>query len=369
MVPSRLLGLAVTCAVLDIGVARWIKGPAAAVEEPHRVRLALKQKKEGVAWVRRQVLDVSDPASPRYGQHVTLKEIREHISPGPEVIGVVSRWAAELAAMHPPVCSAHVPSLAGSGDYLHIQTTVGCAAAIFGVKFYVYFGDRSNITRASPGSSNWRHTAPISVSAAIEAVHGLDEMPPTSAARLIQDDGPFPGDDITPPVIWKQYGIPTPSAAAVTKSSSQSVAEFEKAYFFPSDAKAFQQQYGLPTIAPVVHGPNHPNSGYLGEASLDVEYIGATGYGIPVTVISMPGSGFDMIGWAQEVAETPEPALVHSVSWGNVESNFNSSWITRVDTEVSSWGFVCVPKPLSLALVRCSTSWYPSDSLPGPLRT
>ena len=48
-------------------------------------------------------------------------------------------------------------------------------------------------------------------------------------------------------------------------------------YFFNSDTVNFQAKYNCPIENMIVNGPNHPNTGYLGEASLDVEYISTVG--------------------------------------------------------------------------------------------
>ena len=79
-------------------------------------------------------------------------------------------------------------------------------------------------------------------------------------------------------------------------------------------------------------GPNHPEQGYLGEASLDVEFLSAVGLGVPTAVYSMKGTGFDLLGWAEAVGADAKPGVVHSVSWGSPESNYNASWMFRVDT-------------------------------------
>ena len=63
----------------------------------------------------------------------------------------------------------------------------------------------------------------------------------------------LPATTLTQALGSRRYGIPPPTAllsaaAATTTTVSQAVAEFEEAYFFPSDTAAFQRQYGAPVL-------------------------------------------------------------------------------------------------------------------------
>jgi len=89
-----------------------------------------------------------------------------------------------------------------------------------------------------------------------------------------------PGSNITPQVIKSLYKIG--NRVGGSKLSSQAVAEFEQAYFYPSDILEFEKLYNLP-IQPIakIIGPNDPENGYLGEATLDTEYIIGVGTNIP----------------------------------------------------------------------------------------
>ena len=62
-----------------------------------------------------------------------------------------------------------------------------------------------------------------------------------------------------------------------------------------------------PPLTLLKKGPNHPNTGYLGEASLDVEYISTVGYGVRTIVWSVAGSGFDLLSWALNVSGSDDP--------------------------------------------------------------
>jgi hypothetical protein len=80
-----------------------------------------------------------------------------------------------------------------------------------------------------------------------------------------------PGVNVDPHIIKSLYKVNRVGRSA---KSSLAVAEFEEAYFYPTDPILFEKKYGLPlqNVSKII-GPNHPDSGYLGEATLDVEYI------------------------------------------------------------------------------------------------
>jgi tripeptidyl-peptidase-1 len=129
------------------------------------------------------------------------------------------------------------------------------------------------------------------------------------------------------------------NATGISSQSSQAVAEFEQAYFYPSDVPLFEKKFGLP-IQPVakIIGKNDPSSGYLGEASLDVEYIIGVGTQIPTWVFSF--DLFDLVNWAINVSSTPNAPKVHSISWGSGESGYDPTEMRRVDTEFQKLGLL-----------------------------
>jgi len=79
-------------------------------------------------------------------------------------------------------------------------------------------------------------------------------------------------------------------------------------------------------------------AGYLGECSLDVEYIQVTGRGIDTWMFSQ--GPFDMTQWAQTVLSTTGAPLVHSVSWGSGEQSFQASEMNRANTEFQKMGAI-----------------------------
>eukprot|EP00039_Didymoeca_costata_P021780 m.2956 g.2956 ORF g.2956 m.2956 type:complete len:719 (+) comp2634_c0_seq1:39-2195(+) len=347
--------------------------------ELHSIRIALRQR--NVERLKRHVLDMERP--------LTVKEVTNMIAPHEEDVDTVKRWWYSHAMTTLPsrkYCrNITVTMLPGTHDYMQVKGTRNCFAAMFETSFvkFQHTKRRTVVYRldgAVEAHNNlpgiFERAVPNEVLSLVDLVIGLEDLPPPARPMYSKrkSDG-FPGEDITPPVIWSLYKSPTPSISRSYSSAnvSQAVGEFEEAYFYLSDTLSFQRQYHLPTEVPNIHGPNHPNTGDLGEASLDVEYITGVGFGVNTAVWSIPADqGFDLLAWAQGVIASSPVDYVHSLSWGSAESSYNSSWMQRVDTEfakLASMGITVLAAsgddgPNNGGVFRCEkfTPTFPSSS-------
>ena len=76
--------------------------------------------------------------------------------------------------------------------------------------------------------------------------------------------------------------------------------------------------------------------GYFGEATLDSQYILASGEGVPTWDISH--EQFDLLVWCQMVLNMTNPAKVLSISWGSSESGYQLDHMTATNTEFMKMG-------------------------------
>lgn len=72
---------------------RWVKGHRVNPEALLPVRIGLVQNNLEVGP--NHLLDISDPASPRYGKHWTSEEVIEFFRPSDEGVDAVSSWLQE----------------------------------------------------------------------------------------------------------------------------------------------------------------------------------------------------------------------------------------------------------------------------------
>jgi subtilase family serine protease len=122
------------------------------------------------------------------------------------------------------------------------------------------------------------------------------------------------------------YNI-TDNATAGTKAS-MAVVEFEGQGFLPSDLAKFEAEFGIPN-QPVrnVTGPPETTHTAGVEASLDIQYIVASGVGVPVDFYLHAGNAFDLLGWAAFVQNETNPPLVWSMSYGEGVNGGNGGTI------------------------------------------
>jgi tripeptidyl-peptidase-1 len=160
---------------------------------------------------------------------------------------------------------------------------------------------------------------------------------------------PFPVVTVPPVIpqtVWNLYGIPN-NFMILNPKYSQSVVEFEQQYYNPSDLSLFFDEMGIPgSETPVtVIGPNDPTSPGF-ESSLDIQWIMAMSPGIPTVFWSNAANGTDevddILTWALALGNTPNPPLVHSISYGMpaslVDTFLGAGYLARSDIEFQKLG-------------------------------
>ena len=145
---------------------------------------------------------------------------------------------------------------------------------------------------------------------------------------------------ITPEVINSAYKLEKYSAT--NPQTTQAIAGFLKQYFTPSDLKRFQEKYNLPIkpIAKIV-GENNANKPGV-EATLDVEYIQATGRNVTTWFISTTTYANtkqeDFLSWLIGLVNNTDSPLVHSVSYGDYEKSISADYLRRTEDEFKKIG-------------------------------
>ncbi|KAL6075503.1 polynucleotide 3'-phosphatase [Balamuthia mandrillaris] len=343
--------------------------------QPHRrhtLRFALRQ--QNLESLERLFWEVSDPEHPSYGRFLSLQDLQRLISPPRSFSEKIISWIrSELLVEEGGSEGARgfEYRLSSLGDHLWVSLSPSQVERLFGVELAWFVrpaaddSDRFTAILRAKDESKLR-PLPSPLSAIVEFVSGLTDFPPPlppshfyhrknnnqNGERDVKDDQP--GVDVTPHLIKKLYNITSSSEnnkqetmltsnynkreALHANVSKQAVAEFQEAYFYPSDIRVFEKHFGLP-LQPVarVIGINDPDSGFLGEASLDTQYIIGVGTGIETWVWEM--LDFDLLEWAINVTEThPEAPLVHSISFGSAEEYYDQKYMSRVNTEFQKLG-------------------------------
>ncbi|KAL1500319.1 hypothetical protein AB1Y20_012985 [Prymnesium parvum] len=283
---------------------------------------------EDVFWA------VSDPSSPRYGEHLNATQLAALIGASDAAIAEVVAWLRREGATH--------TNVAATRDA--IEASLSCAAAerAFDTRL-------STLRHARAGHlAIHRATAPYSLPDAIARHVALvgeliavpllrTPLPASNATQLVEErEGGFPAADscggkcrstfVTPAVLSKAYNL---GAAPSSAQGSLAVAEFQGVKYDDADLQAYSSACGVDLKVTDVGSAEGfkcriPLLGteLCGEALLDIEYAGALAGAIPLTDIF--NSQFSLLKWATQISNMASPPLVHSVSYGNDEAQQSS---------------------------------------------
>jgi len=189
---------------------------------------------------------------------------------------------------------------------------------------------------------------------------------------------------VVPQTIKHYYGVPN-NYVVTNPAATQCVVEFEQQYYNPDDLSTFFNSMGLPNNKNVtVIGPNDiTNPGV--EASLDIQYMMGISTGSPTTFWSIQANSSaeidDILTWAIDIAATPNPPIVNSLSYGmterNVDKFLGQGYMARCETQLqvlASLGLTVIiasgdsgagdlgPEPMGISTCQPLNPDWPSNS-------
>ncbi|KAG8410000.1 hypothetical protein J3458_019071 [Metarhizium acridum] len=109
---------------------QWIRGQQASGSTFVPVRIALKQS--NLEKAKDYLLQVSDPASPKYGQHFTTQQVVDLFAPSEQIINQVKTWLVSSGI------SAGLIALSNSKGWINFNTTASELESLLKTKFYLY---------------------------------------------------------------------------------------------------------------------------------------------------------------------------------------------------------------------------------------
>ncbi|MBW0490635.1 hypothetical protein O181_030350 [Austropuccinia psidii MF-1] len=234
----------------------------------HTLTLKIGLKTRGDALLKKRLMEVSDPESPLYGQHLTFKEVRKLNSPGKETMSSVLNWLLEHGF------SKEFINLSSNKDWVTIKNVpLRKAEAMLNTTYHYYQHDDGEVLIRTES-----YSLPLNLHNHVDLI-----QPTTMFGRLSPRRSTITG-------IQK---ISSNSATASTKCNSPSmiaVTGFLGQRANRKDLSVFLQHEGLPsdlnfTVASINGGTNPQintpadNKNHLGvEANLDIQtVIGITG--------------------------------------------------------------------------------------------
>ena len=286
----------------------WTTTARASSSDSVRVIVALKQR--NLDQLPALIMAVSDPTSPKYGEHLTTAQLDALTAPTPEAFAAVEKWVSGDGA--------HAVTVQRSAAAVEATLSVEAAERIFGTTFYT-------VKQGETGQTKTRARGEYTVPSAVEAhvnnvvgLHGLP-LPPRFTPRTNVGASAGPAE-VLPAVIMKQYGVPksTPSGS---KTNRQAVAEFQGQTMNHTDLATFFKQYvpaATSADAKVYATHGEPKEGDGVEAILDIEYMMGVSPGIKTEFFEQMNNDFgaDLLAWTGLLLGADAGVNVHSISYG-----------------------------------------------------
>lgn len=324
--------IVLVAAVLAVAIAtNWVdthKYP----EPSHEIELVFAVRGRQTALVPNLLARVSEPSSPEYGQHLSLKEVTALFSD----TNTHSRLRTTLEAF--PV------SVRSSGEFIRVRASVAVAEAMLPGSRFVYFRDTDSL-RTTIRSREYE--IPSYFSELVDFIGYSNDLPWSARSRIRSHDLSSPEGVVTPDLFNKFYNIDNNVVA--TPQSTQCVFESLNQSYSQRDTNSYMDAAGIPRqyIAHLI-GPDHPEDCFInggencGEANLDVQVMQALAQEAPTTFWSVPAPGSSefepFLEWIISVSAMENPPLVHSISYGDVEADLDTAMMQRFSYEVQKLG-------------------------------
>lgn len=274
----------------------------------HEIVIVVKQR--NMEHLTRLMHDVSDPSSPNYGQFISGEQVAA-MTMNPE--------ARDAIVSYLTIHGAAVTSESLTGDYITAQAPISVWERILDTEFFTFHqrqSDRSieKIVRAE------RYSIPMELDEHIDCVLNTIEIPirrsrgqrkVESLAAIetktvvVSTDGP----SLDPSKLRQYYNLTKVYGSIL---STQAAFASSDTYFSQATTYYVLKQDGIydrpSTIG--VSISEHPRFNFT-QANLNIQYLMTISRGSTTTL----WSGLSLLAWLKEVASTPNPPMVLSISY------------------------------------------------------
>eukprot|EP00608_Synchroma_pusillum_P002961 CAMPEP_0198419158 /NCGR_PEP_ID=MMETSP1452-20131203/14_1 /TAXON_ID=1181717 /ORGANISM="Synchroma pusillum, Strain CCMP3072" /LENGTH=561 /DNA_ID=CAMNT_0044139281 /DNA_START=57 /DNA_END=1742 /DNA_ORIENTATION=- len=311
--------------------AYWSKRSPCGGEQEHEVVIAVQQR--NMDQLEAKLLEISDPTNPSYGMWLTYDEVTAMTAnlPGTDaVLAYVNSFDR-----------TEITRITRRGDYITVKAPLAVFEVMFQTEFHNYVdGNGQSVCRAEA-----MHV-PEELNEHILGSFHLVDLPFRAHSRpkpmLKSDKRLGRGATVTPAVLNSYYNI---ASNAGNDRGSQSLFESLDQNFSPSDLSDFERANGIPqdAVDNVIGGHNsdsacQSDANNCAEANLDVQYIMAIAQNVETTYWYVDNSLRLFTTWIQDVADTRNPPLVHSISYGGGESDIGKSTYDTFNNEAMKLG-------------------------------
>jgi tripeptidyl-peptidase I len=304
----------------------------------HEVVFVVQQKR--MDHITRLLHEVSDPASPNYGQHLSGEQISAITS---------NHEARDTIADFLNANGVLTMSETLSGDFITANAPISVWEKVFDTTFFLFTqrhlnGDLEEIVRAET------YSIPRELDLHVESVLNTVELPVRTSRRLYRTSSTLadrrmrglstaPTGFLLPPDIRAYYNL---TDVYGSEESTQSAVSFGPNYFSQSSLAYFQQYMSFQPLQPALNvgGFESDDPAFEStEGDLDIQYLMGISPTSPTTFWHA-SSGW--VSWLTAVLNTPNPPLVHSISYGSDEQYTSLSTFNVMTTFAQKLGLMGV---------------------------
>jgi tripeptidyl-peptidase-1 len=295
----------------------------------HEVVFAVKQ--QNLDQLEKLFYEVSDPKSSKYGQFLSRQQVAELTS---------NSKASEALTNFLIANGATITRKSKFGEYISARARVGTWEKLFATQFFEFQHENAKL---KPVVRALEYSLPAELTEFVEGVFNTVQLPPRNAPRLPATlRGKLRGDgSVTPALLNSYYHITNNVGNSL---ASQSLFESLGQYYSPADLNQFESTYGIPQqdVAYDIGGYVSDDecvtdANNCAEANLDVQYLIAVSQVTPTTYWYEDATD-SFLAWIQAVADTENPPLVHSISYGAIEPELPKFVANQFNTEAQKLG-------------------------------
>jgi len=297
----------------------------------HTVVFAVKQLR--MVELENALLDISNPISENYGKHWTRAQVGEFTSNPAAVSAILEHLNSK---------DIKIDQRTLFDEFITATASVKVWEDMFNTVFNTY-AMKPETQAALNGAKDEMiircesYSLPVELMEHVQAVFKtvqipdprvdkshkrINRVPETNSSASILSSG-----FVTPQLLYNYYNISSPYGSSLV---SQAVYETINDALNPDDLTNFQNFFSLlvTPIAQVIGGHVDTNacnsSVYLGciQSNLDTQYIMAVAQGTPTTYHYTDSDWED---WITDVANSPNPANVYSISYNSYEDYVSTS--------------------------------------------
>jgi len=294
----------------------FVKGMKSDAASTHELVFAVVQKNTEV--LEEQLMLRSTPGTENYQQWMSYEQVHDLSS---NIEG--SRAVLEWLSVH----DVQVTWQSTHQEYIKATATIATWENVLSASFYEWTDQSQKAELSHKEKTIHRaehYSLPTSVDKHISGVFNTVQVPPEwkPSYNVLKQDSKrlLSGGRVTPAFLNSYYKI-APFTGTVSPAVQQAVFETNGESFSPGDLTRFQDKFGLPrqaALAPYGHATTDCIHNSCYEGNLDVQYLMGIAPGV-ATIYWYTGTSDPFLTWITNVANSPNPPMVNSISWGSIE--------------------------------------------------